>query len=271
MLRGSLRSLELGAADNQWPHAVCGPAPNTREPRPFDPFDSLGSGLPVRARAEDRDCFHGAANMAQLRRLASQLTPGRARDMEDQEIRAFISAQLRRGSLYVRAVKAPPRGNLRFDEDLSPDAAHDHTPSDPPVTDAWVEIRLRSPEGDPVPDEPYIIVPADGKERRGVLDGRGASRHEGLPRGPVRVCFPEIDRGDWRILGQFGEIEGDTQLSVTVIDAANRRPLAGIRVAFTSPAGDTEAHTTNARGKVELDTDSRDPWEAAIEPGAGLT
>ena len=55
----------------------------------------------------------------------------------------------------------------------------------------WIEIRLKSADGKPKPDEKYKITFADGTERDGNLDGEGVARIEDIPPGPYRVDFPD--------------------------------------------------------------------------------
>jgi len=64
------------------------------------------------------------------------------------------------------------------------------------AADSWVSITLETPSGDPVANAQYLIVDKDGKEYRGVTDGQGVARIQGLPAGDCEVSFP--DSGPWK-------------------------------------------------------------------------
>jgi hypothetical protein len=57
----------------------------------------------------------------------------------------------------------------------------------------WIGIELVDEDGEPVPDEEYILVLPDGQEKKGQLDSKGLAKEENLPPGRIKVEFPNID------------------------------------------------------------------------------
>lgn len=61
----------------------------------------------------------------------------------------------------------------------------------------WIDIVLESETGEPVSDEEYFIVAADGSEHSGVLDGNGYARVDQIPPGTCKVSFPLLEDAEW--------------------------------------------------------------------------
>jgi len=55
----------------------------------------------------------------------------------------------------------------------------------------WIEIELLDDEGDPVPNEEYILYLSDGTEKNGNLDPEGYAREEDVPPGKIFIEFPK--------------------------------------------------------------------------------
>ena len=55
----------------------------------------------------------------------------------------------------------------------------------------WIEIELLDDEGDPVPNEEYILYLSDGTEKNGNLDPEGYAREEDIPPGKIFIEFPK--------------------------------------------------------------------------------
>jgi uncharacterized protein (DUF2345 family) len=81
-------------------------------------------------------------------------------------------------------------------EGASPETANDPggTPHCPANTPHWIEIVLLDEAGNPVANEPYLIVTPDGAEHKGSLDGDGYVRLNNIEPGDCQVSFPEIDQ-----------------------------------------------------------------------------
>jgi hypothetical protein len=63
----------------------------------------------------------------------------------------------------------------------------------------WVEIELRDDDGNPVPNEEYLVTLPDGDEVRGYLDDNGWARFAPLDSaGQCKVSFPNIDSKAWK-------------------------------------------------------------------------
>ena len=56
----------------------------------------------------------------------------------------------------------------------------------------YIEIELKDPQGDPVADEKYKLILADGTEKEGTLNADGYARVEGVPPGQYTIEFPDI-------------------------------------------------------------------------------
>jgi hypothetical protein len=62
----------------------------------------------------------------------------------------------------------------------------------------WIEIKLETEDGDPVPWEEYRIQLPDGEIATGCLDKSGRARVDGIPEaGTCQVTFPNLDRDAW--------------------------------------------------------------------------
>jgi len=56
----------------------------------------------------------------------------------------------------------------------------------------WIEIKLQDENGDPIPNEPYVIIGPEGEKHSGSLDGNGFVHIDGLDPGECEVKFPEL-------------------------------------------------------------------------------
>ena len=56
----------------------------------------------------------------------------------------------------------------------------------------FIEISLKDPEGNPFSDEEYILILADGSERKGKLDQDGYAKIVDVPPGKFTVKFPNL-------------------------------------------------------------------------------
>jgi hypothetical protein len=62
----------------------------------------------------------------------------------------------------------------------------------------WIGISLVTPDGKPIPGEPFVVQLADGKTVVGKLDNLGKVRLEGVDPGSCKVTFPERDAAEWK-------------------------------------------------------------------------
>jgi hypothetical protein len=77
-------------------------------------------------------------------------------------------------------------------------AAPSSAQSKPSQKQAWIEIELVDEQGNPRPNERYLIKLPDGSIREGRLDINGRARIDGIEPGTALICFPDIDATDWR-------------------------------------------------------------------------
>jgi hypothetical protein len=63
----------------------------------------------------------------------------------------------------------------------------------------WIEIELMTPEGAPVPNEPYKLTLPDGSVTYGRLDRDGRARIEKLQPGSCKITFPNRDEEVWDV------------------------------------------------------------------------
>ena len=65
----------------------------------------------------------------------------------------------------------------------------------------WVEIQLLGEDGQPIPQEEFLVELPDGKRETGFLDGQGLARFSGLlTSGTCKVSFPQLDRDAWQLI-----------------------------------------------------------------------
>jgi hypothetical protein len=77
-------------------------------------------------------------------------------------------------------------------------SAEDSSESQKPT--AWISFSLKDDAGKAVANEPYLIKLADGTEQTGSLDDQGKMKLTGITPGSCQICFPRIDKGEWRKL-----------------------------------------------------------------------
>lgn len=70
------------------------------------------------------------------------------------------------------------------------------TPASQPTD--FVEVELVDEAGLPVAGCRVRVTPASGEPIEATTDARGVVRIETVPRGSVRISFPELDQGAWR-------------------------------------------------------------------------
>ena len=67
-----------------------------------------------------------------------------------------------------------------------------------PAKPDWLAIALVTPDGHPVPNEPFTIELPSGVKVVGKLDNLGKARIEGVDPGNCKVSFPERDAKEWK-------------------------------------------------------------------------
>ena len=188
-----------------------------------------------------------------LRHLAHEVLPGRVRDLTDHEVRGVVAREIANGRLHKQELREPPRPVVSYDESLLPPV--DYTPAAEEAATTWIGIRLKNPKGEPLPEENYVVIGADGRQWRGQLDADGHARVDGIARGPARVGFPDIDRGDWRLVGGGGLEENDDDLAIVgvrLVHATSGAGLGAVRLRLATDDGVSEFKATNPNGAVSL-------------------
>jgi len=61
-----------------------------------------------------------------------------------------------------------------------------------------VEIELLDAIGNPVANEPYLVIVPEGIKQSGSLDGQGRARISGIDQGMCQISFPGIDGREWK-------------------------------------------------------------------------
>jgi len=61
-----------------------------------------------------------------------------------------------------------------------------------PTQQHWIEIKLEDENGDPIPNESYVIIGPANDKHTGSLDGNGFVRIDGLDPGECEVSFPRL-------------------------------------------------------------------------------
>ena len=67
-----------------------------------------------------------------------------------------------------------------------------------PCRKSWIEVRLVDRDNKPVPGEAYKVRLPDQSIMTGNLDREGKVRFEGIVPGQASICFPGMDRKEWR-------------------------------------------------------------------------
>jgi hypothetical protein len=62
----------------------------------------------------------------------------------------------------------------------------------------WIGIELKTPQGDPVPNEAFLLELPGGRKVSGHLDNLGKVRVEGVDPGKCTVTFPDRDSREWK-------------------------------------------------------------------------
>jgi type VI secretion system secreted protein VgrG len=69
-----------------------------------------------------------------------------------------------------------------------------------PCDKSWIEFRLVDRDNQAVPGEKYTVRLPDQSLMTGSLDREGKVRFEGIAAGRASICFPGMDRKEWRPL-----------------------------------------------------------------------
>ena len=69
-----------------------------------------------------------------------------------------------------------------------------------PCEKHWIEFRLVDKDNKPVPGEAYIVRLPDQSLMNGTLDRDGKARFDGIISGNASICFPGMDKKEWRPL-----------------------------------------------------------------------
>lgn len=194
------------------------------------------AGEPYRVRLPDGKTIEGTLD-EEGRALLEELPPG--------ECTVEFPQRDQRDAVFALALAPPP----------TPEQIHES---------GWLEIELvddRDPAR-PVPHEDYVIVCSDGSRREGTTDEDGKAFVEGIPPGECDVWFPNRDVA----VGVYGfeapaagpppeELPELGWLEVELVDDREPpRPVADEPFRITYPDGTLVEGTTNAQGRVYLDS-----------------
>ena len=67
-----------------------------------------------------------------------------------------------------------------------------------PCRKSWIEFRLVDRDNNPVPGEAYKVRLPDQSLMTGTLDREGKVRFEEIVAGRATICFPGMERKEWR-------------------------------------------------------------------------
>ncbi len=67
-----------------------------------------------------------------------------------------------------------------------------------PTRQDWIGIQLKTPDGQPLPNERFELTLPDGSIIGGLLDNLGKVRVEGIDPGNCRISFPDRDAREWK-------------------------------------------------------------------------
>jgi hypothetical protein len=72
----------------------------------------------------------------------------------------------------------------------------------------WIEIELKDENGNPVPNQRYVIELPDGSKKEGNLDENGHAKIEGIPPGAINVSYPDALENEESEESAGGQDEG---------------------------------------------------------------
>ncbi|TPV94179.1 MAG: hypothetical protein B7733_16630 [Myxococcales bacterium FL481] len=127
-----------------------------------NPLDAGNPGLPRPGGLRDKSPLRAKPelstpdNSRKLRQLAHAMTPGRVRDLTDDQVKALLETDLANDRLFVRHTPEPAWTGLGCDEFLTPYKPGEPGPDE--VAPPWTKMPLHSPHGEPRVGERYTLA-----------------------------------------------------------------------------------------------------------------
>ncbi len=136
-----------------------------------------------------------------LRRfLARDLAPAAAAALRDRDVVRLVAERIARGEIV--AFRSRVRGGAWTARHVPAEQPEPVLATQTTTELTWIQIRLVDMEGEPVPNERYILRMPDGSERTGRLDYVGRARVERIDTpGTCMVSFPDLDGAAWEPIG----------------------------------------------------------------------
>lgn len=111
--------------------------------------------------------------------------------------------------------------------------------------DDFIELEVLDCHGQPLVEEPYVVISPGGKRRRGVTDDRGRARVEHLEAGDCAVWLPRREPEDF--------CDELTFIEIRLVDEDGTTPRAGERYVVRFENEQERRGTLDRDGRARLE------------------
>ena len=141
-----------------------------------------------------RTFLHDPEQMRILRNLAGRYSPD-AHKMKDEEVLKQLAPHLVRGDVQIIRQRTPRGAGLKKGgETPTQQEPAARGGSTAPNERSWIEISLVGMEGQPMPNERYMITLPDGSTHEGRLNAHGYAEYYGINSGTCQIWFPDLNK-----------------------------------------------------------------------------
>ncbi len=113
------------------------------------------------------------------------------------------------------------------------------------VAEDWLELEVLDHRGEPLVEEPYVLITPGGVRRRGVTDAQGRARIEHVESGRCEVWLPRREPDDYG--------PPPASIEFRVLEADGQTPRAGEPFVARFEDGSQRRGRLDGEGYVRLD------------------